>query len=248
MIPDIHFRCETADAFHTFKLERLKMGCHDVMVVPSVYDWETYVTLRDEIVAANQVLEGDLLVPWHNDAHLIANDRLNGGAWKNECPLLHNLIQDMAGKLGITPEATRVNIYNSNHHKHLHHDRAAFTPGLSQNMTVALSLGATRNVVFRRSKRKHRGRWFDFLRKRPPHVPPPTLLSLEVTNGSIYTFARDVNIEWQHGISKNEEEGIDNGDRISIIIWGIREDLDVSKSRVTMNQVTEEKDIPIRKR
>ena len=47
-----------------------------------------------------------------------------------------------------------------------------------------------------------------------------TIISMPQPNGSLYTFGRDVNILWRHGIpqvhpDKHSEEG-----RISIIAWG----------------------------
>ena len=46
-------------------------------------------------------------------------------------------------------------------------------------------------------------------------------------NGTIYTFGRDVNILWRHGIRQLPPEMQHNEGRISIICWGWCETFDM---------------------
>ena len=52
------------------------------------------------------------------------------------------------------------------------------------------------------------------------HAKKRTIITIPLENGSIYTFGKDVNIEWRHGIPQVKPEHKHNNGRISIIIWG----------------------------
>ena len=54
----------------------------------------------------------------------------------------------------------------------------------TQNLTVAVSFGAERQAAFEHAKTK-------------------TTISMWQPNGTIYTFGRDVNVMWRHGIPGN---------------------------------------------
>ena len=107
----------------------------------------------------------------------------------------------------------------------------------TQNMTVGVSFGESRQAAFEWAGGREKKNDF------PMHLLSPpvnaghhsnVVLSLTVSDGSTYTFGRDVNLLWKHGIlaekppsiissrsgsevgsSINVEEG-----RISIIAWG----------------------------
>ena len=105
-------------------------------------------------------------------------------------------------------KATRFNWYKDNQQwKPYHHDAAAVKPdkAKTQNLTVGVSFGQMREAGFQHAKTK-------------------TVVSVPLTNGSIYVFSRDVNIEWRHGIlpvKKKEKDTVTNDiGRISIIAWG----------------------------
>ena len=88
----------------------------------------------------------------------------------------------------------------------------------TQNFTVAVSFGCERDAAFE-------------------HAETKTVVAMPQPNGTIYTFGRDVNIIWRHGIlqvsiqtshvntphrmypqvapDQHREEG-----RVSIIAWG----------------------------
>lgn len=67
--------------------------------------------------------------------------------------------------------------------KPFHHDAAAIKPdkAKTQNLTVGVSFGAERDAAFEHAKTK-------------------TVMSMPQPNGTIYVFAKDVNIIWRHGI------------------------------------------------
>lgn len=80
--------------------------------------------------------------------------------------------------------ATRLNWYrDSKEWKPFHHDAAALKPdkAKTQNLTVAVSFGAERDAAFE-------------------HATTKTVISMPQPNGTIYVFAKDVNIIWRHGI------------------------------------------------
>lgn len=71
-------------------------------------------------------------------------------------------------------KATRFNLYrNSDEWKPYHHDRAAFTPGCPQNITVAASFGAEREISFL-------------------HAKTGVVTDIPQPNGSMYAWSRIV--------------------------------------------------------
>ena len=107
-------------------------------------------------------------------------------------------------------EATRFNWYrDAEEWKPYHHDAAAVKPerAKTQNCTVAVSFGATRDAAFE-------------------HAKTGTTVFFPQANGSAYTFGHDVNVEWRNGIPQVPEEFRHDGKeygseaRISIIAWG----------------------------
>ena len=103
-------------------------------------------------------------------------------------------------------KATRFNWYkNKSEWKPYHHDAAAVDPRKmdSQNFTVGVSFGKTREIAFQ-------------------HAETRTTVFIPLNNGSIYTFGKNVNTTWRHGIPQIAEKcNIDEEfGRISIILWG----------------------------
>ncbi len=71
----------------------------------------------------------------------------------------------------------------------------------TQNFTVGCSFGHERDALFQHAKTR-------------------TTVSLPLQDGSVYCFAKDVNIQWRHGIPQlAPEKQVDEG-RISVIAWG----------------------------
>eukprot|EP01034_Spumella_vulgaris_P022266 gene22266-28380_t len=88
--------------------------------------------------------------------------------------------------------------------KPFHHDSAAYNPGRArnQNITVGVSFGATRELSFLNAKNG-------------------TRIYFPQTNGMMFAFGRDVNINWKHGINALPEEEHNGKGRISIVLWGL---------------------------
>ena len=188
-----------------------QLTCHDVVNIPGVYGVEIYNRIRREVEASN-------LLPWHKNHHLVVDYR----SFK-DCPTIKYVIQDVCKLFKIIPIVRRVNVFRGGERGHLstsdykpfHHDKGAFIPGLKQNITVVVSFGATREVGF-----KYKG--------------TETIISNVVTSGSIYAFCRDVNCEFQHGLLPANDKVTDTvNDRISIVVWGYNQDLDITTSRVS---------------
>ena len=102
-------------------------------------------------------------------------------------------------------KATRFNLYKDNSDwKPYHRDAAAIDErkARTQNITVAVTFGATRSASFK-------------------HLNTKTRIDVPLENGSVYVFNKQVNIDWMHGITQ-EKEKCDDG-RISIILWGYTE-------------------------
>ena len=68
--------------------------------------------------------------------------------------------------------------------------RAAFNPhrARNQNITVGVSFGSTRELAFLHADTKNKA-----------YFPQ--------TNGMLFSFGRDVNIHWKHGINALPDEG-----------------------------------------
>jgi hypothetical protein len=249
-VPDLRLRCFCPEDFKNGKLANTQFTGNDVIQIPSVYCIETYGTLLEELETANEASNNKLLIPWHKANHLIANDKHRAGAWKEECPTFKAIIDDIATGFRVTPNATRVNIYRSgeagrwgnSESKPMHHDRSAKVGGLSQNITIGVSLGASRELAFKHTKRKKSpdDKWYN--------IKSGAIISTVCDSGSIYAFSRDVNVEFQHGVlpSHGQFGSNEDIDRISIIVWGTRYDMDVSDSRVTTNNIPTARELGVK--
>lgn len=109
----------------------------------------------------------------------------------------------MAEYFNMDVKATRLNWYrDAKEWKPFHHDRAAFTPDCPQNCTVAASFGLSRDISFQHAKNSS------------------MIVSFPQPNGSMYTFGREINTEWKHGVAQMPpDQQVDEG-RISVIAWG----------------------------
>jgi alkylated DNA repair dioxygenase AlkB len=105
----------------------------------------------------------------------------------------------------MTASATRLNYYKDGEDwKPYHHDAAALKPekAKTQNITVGLSFGLTREISFQ-------------------HAEKRTVINFPLEDGVIYAFGNKINSDFRHGIPQLKEKYIDDvNKRISIIIWG----------------------------
>ena len=124
--------------------------------------------------------------------------------WKEKCPTFSYVVDRMRDYFDMDIKATRFNWYrNTSEWKPFHHDAAAVKPdkARTQNFTVAVSFGCERDAAFE-------------------HAQTKTVIAMPQPNGTIYTFGRDVNILWRHGILQVPPEQQREEGRISIIAWG----------------------------
>lgn len=180
------------------------ISTRDIIYVPDLFfDNDYYNVLLEEIsiAALSGVEEKGVWKLWHGDSHLIADDHLN---WKNKCPTFNHIIKYIATYFGMDVKATRFNWYrDSSEWKPYHHDAAAVDAdkAMKQNFTVGVSFGLTRDAAFEHAKTR-------------------TTVEFPLTDGSVYCFSKDINIEWRHGIPQVPPEQYSDKGRISIIMWG----------------------------
>ena len=187
-----------------------RMHGRHVTYVPDFFcdeeETEVFGKLMAEVCAAGSP---EMWVPWHEKSHFIANDRERHGKWKEDSPVFCAVIEKIARYFGMDVKATRFNWYRSAEEwKPYHHDAAAVKKdkAKTQNCTVAVSFGATRDVAFEHARTK-------------------TTVFLPQTHGSAYCFGHDVNVEWRHGVPQVPEAlrgaaAGANEERVSIIAWG----------------------------
>jgi len=192
-----------------------KMKHDDVIIVPELFgredDWSLYYRLVDEMRDSQQKqdVRGSEWISWHEGAHLISKNPKGS-------PTFHKIIDRLCEYFKIRRESigTRFNWYrDSCDWKPFHHDSAAFNPvrAKNQNITVGVSFGATRELAFIRAK--------------PFEDEKKCRLYFPQTNNGVFSFGRDANILWKHGVNALPESEQDGKGRISIILWGLAMDV-----------------------
>lgn len=157
-------------------------------------------------------IDNDIYKPWHGNTHLIADDShyIN---WKQENKYFEFIVKQLCKYFCMTPGATRVNYYsNEDDWKPYHHDSAALKPekAKTQNITVGLSLGTTREISFESTHYNTNER---------------VTINFPLHNCTVYSFGNKVNCDFRHGIPQLSPDTINNDKfkyegRISVIIWG----------------------------
>lgn len=187
---------------------KTQITSRDVLLVPNLFkefaNNEIYNRLVEEI-QSSKVPKDQLLKLWHGNetipgTHLICNDKT---PWKRDCPTFNMVVQRLVDFFQMDVKATRLNWYtDTSQWKAFHKDSAAVNPekAATQNFTVAVSFGATRDCAFERDSRDQ------------------TVVSFPVGDGEIYCFTNDTNMIWRHGVL--QELPVKQEGRISIICWG----------------------------
>lgn len=170
----------------------------DVILVSNLFNdmGDVYTQLLQEM---KECQSDEVWKLWHGDSHWIADDHMK---WKDQCPTFTMVIDRIQRYFQMDIKATRLNWYkDTSEWKPYHHDAAAIDPkkAKSQNITIGVSFGATREAAFE-------------------HATTKTVISIPLSNGMIYGFGSQVNIDWRHGIPQMQVL-LDQG-RISIIAWG----------------------------
>jgi len=184
-----------------------ELTSRDVLLSPKLFEdfgkYEIYNKLVSEIENCG-IPETELLKLWHgNDkiegTHFIADDHCK---WKEHCPIFNMIIQRLKQVFKMDIKTTRFNWYRDpDHWKPFHKDSSAINPdrALTQNFTVAVSFGITKDAAFEHAKTK-------------------TVISMPQPDGTVYSFTNDTNGIWRHGILQDKRE--QELGRISIIAWG----------------------------
>lgn len=178
------------------------ISTRDVLLAPNLFSDYAPGELYQKLVAEIEdcgVPQDQLLKLWHGDTHFIADDHTN---WKERAPTFALVLDRLRDFFDMDIKATRFNWYkDTSQWKPFHHDAAALKPkqAATQNFTVAVSFGATRDAAFEEVKSK-------------------TVISMPQPDGWIYAFGKDTNHLWKHGILKERATRQDG--RISIIAWG----------------------------
>ena len=149
---------------------------------------------------SNPDKKGSEWISWHEGAHLISKNPKGSSTYNEIQAKISKYFEIENDKVG-----TRFNWYrDSSDWKPFHHDSAAFNPqrAKNQNITVGVSFGATRELSFLHAKTGDR-----------TYFPQ--------TNGMLFSFGRDVNINYKHGVNALPSDEQDGKGRISIILWGL---------------------------
>ena len=176
------------------------------------YDKNLYNYLLSEI-------DEEVYKSWHGDTHLIADDS-HSIDWKSNSPTFDKIIKQLCSYFCMTPGATRLNYYTESYWKPYHHDAAALKPdkAKTQNITVGISFGETREISFESTHQ---------------NINDRVRLNFPLENGTVYSFGNKVNIDFRHGIpplkenqNTNKNTNKSSTGRFSIIVWGYSSLLD----------------------
>uniref|UniRef100_A0A0G4GW06 Fe2OG dioxygenase domain-containing protein n=1 Tax=Chromera velia CCMP2878 TaxID=1169474 RepID=A0A0G4GW06_9ALVE len=180
----------------------------DVVIVPELVcdedDWSLYYKLIEEIRHLQQSKEKNAdWIPWHEGCHLISKAPEKSQTFQEVMGKITKYFNMKEGSQGI-----RFNWYrDASDWKPFHHDSAAFNRDRArkQNITVGVSFGATRELAFL-------------------HADTGLRTYFPQSNGMVFSFGRDVNIKWKHGINALPADEQHGKGRISIIVWGQAQD------------------------
>lgn len=180
----------------------LDISTRDVILVPDLFvdRPNLYDELLDEMYNTG-IDDEKLWKLWHGDTHYIADDKLG---WVDKCPSFRYVVDKLRDYFGMDVKATRFNWYRDmSEWKPFHFDAAGVKPekAKTQNFTVGVSIGATRDIAFE-------------------EVCSKKVVSFPLPSGMTYCFTRDLNTLWRHGVPQLAPEKQENKGRISIIAWG----------------------------
>ncbi len=204
----------------------LEIQSNDVIVVPDIFNSPSDADIYDRLlkeVYATKFDKNKLIHEWHEGCHLIVDDHFD---WKKDCPTFNYVIDKIKKYFNMDIKATRFNIMEDlKDHKFFHYDGAAIKPDIAkiQNFTIGVSFGYTRDIAFQVAN----------------HRDCRSVVSFPLPSGTTYGFAKDVNIDWRHGVPpirthQNYVPEPEHG-RISIVAWGWVNQLDVKPDNHVKN-------------
>jgi len=218
-----------------------KLKHDDVLIVPELFgkedDWSMYYKLIEEMTdiqnqpdfnSGRNFRNGKSTdwISWHEGAHLILKD-------PSSSPTFQSIIDKLCTYFHIRPKSigTRFNWYrDSNDWKPFHHDSAAFNPqrAKNQNITVGVSFGATRELAFVRAYEHDLPEPLLEQQQKHHQNRQKVRIYFPQTNNGVFSFGRDANILWKHGVNalSPEEQTMESRGRISIILWGLAQNVE----------------------
>ena len=186
----------------------LSFSSRDVIVIPDLFSDQENNNIHDQLLKEMDqcgVKSDRLWKLWHGDTHMIADDSTH---FKNKCPTFLKVLDKIRDYFGMDIKATRFNLYRDDKDfKPFHFDAAAVKEdkAKTQNITVGISFGRTREIAFEDALEQNGHR-------RVIHFPMP--------NGYTYAFTKDINMNWRHGVPAIPPDQQSDSSRISIIAWG----------------------------
>ena len=192
----------------------------DVVIVPELFgdedDWSIYYKLIEEMrELQKEGAKRSEWTSWHEGAHLVSHGP--GGS-----KTFNMVIDRLCEYFNVNKKSagTRFNWYkDSKDWKPFHHDSAAYNTerAKNQNITIGVSFGATRELAFLHTN--------ELADKAKDSEDKKLRIYFPQTNNGVFTFGRDVNILWKHGINALPEDEQDGKGRISIVLWGLAKDV-----------------------
>ena len=179
----------------------------DIIIVNNLFldMGNVYNKILEEIEC---IKDENLWIKWYGSTHLIANDDIE---WRKKSPTFNKIVKHTSEYFKMKIKATRLNWYDSSDYKNFHRESAPIEDKdkNTNNFTIAISFGETRSVDFQ-------------------HIKTKTTINFPLIDGSICAFSKDINVQWKHGIPPlHKEKQKNGGGRISIVIWGSVDQLDV---------------------
>eukprot|EP00930_Biecheleria_cincta_P040064 TRINITY_DN27483_c0_g1_i1.p1 TRINITY_DN27483_c0_g1~~TRINITY_DN27483_c0_g1_i1.p1 ORF type:complete len:443 (+),score=73.06 TRINITY_DN27483_c0_g1_i1:103-1329(+) len=167
--------------------------------------------------------EGKSFSDWHGARHLglqLEGSDVSSLRMDSAPPALRETVKRLEEAFGIRASAARMNVYRSSaDYKPFHADRGKDEEGVPQ-VTVGLSLGATRELSF-------------------AHWQTGLTLSFPQRNGDVFAFTPELNQVFVHGVPKVTGGG-DDGERLSLILWGsrivVQQAHDAAKAKRKLNE------------
>ena len=157
--------------------------------------------------------------------------------------LCHNIVQSVEKTLPVKITKTRLNFFETDDYScqttPFHRDFPALIADSKENICVTVSLGSKRKITFRQYQtRKNQDDPWQKINK-------GTTINLECNNGSLYAFARDVNVEWEHAICPSYGElSKEDPHRISFVCWGVTTNTMSKKgTRVSTREIPSAKEL-----
>lgn len=192
-----------------------------MVIVPELFgkedDWSTYYQLVQEMRDLSESKDSAKWISWHEGAHLISKN-------PKGCPTYEKIVDRLCEYFNISKSnvGTRFNWYrDSSDWKPFHHDSAAFNPqrAKNQNITVGASFGSMRELAFIRASEEKQDQ-----QQQQQQKGNKCRLYFPQSNNGVFSFGRDANIHWKHGVNALHPDEQDGKGRISIILWGLAKD------------------------